>query len=62
MAYNLPCIVVQGITAEGAASIADALHMHRSVTELKLAHNALTDIGKLIKKVIPVMPDWTARS
>ena len=40
-------IIPQGITAAGTQSIADALHLHTSVTELILAHNPLTDQGEL---------------
>ena len=38
-------IVAQGITADGAQSIADALYLHPSVTELILAQNVLADQG-----------------
>lgn len=39
-------IVAQGITADGAQSIADALYLHPSITELILAHNVLADQGR----------------
>ena len=37
----------QGITAEGIQSVADALYLHTSITELILAHNSLGDEGTL---------------
>lgn len=42
-------IVAQGITADGAQSIAHALYLHPSISELILAHNVLADQGTLTK-------------
>ena len=41
--------MLQGITADGAQSIADALYLHPSITELILAHNILADQGRSTK-------------
>lgn len=43
--------VAQGISADGAQSIADALHLHPSITELILAHNILADQGRPTKVI-----------